>query len=115
MIIHNALEPAREQMARSTPEQMQASMAAWMAWKDEAEKQVKFEFGNPMQAVGRVTRGGVTGSDNQASGYSMIVADSKELVLEVLQNHPHLQRDGATMDVLEMVTMPGITHQHAGE
>lgn len=110
MILHNAPEPAREFMAKFTQEQMQAGMASWIAWKEEAEKKVAFEFGNPMQAVARVTPGGVIESDNQASGYSMIVADSKELALEVLRNHPHLQREGATMDVLEIVTMPGISH-----
>ncbi|HUC20993.1 MAG TPA: hypothetical protein VMR98_05905 [Candidatus Polarisedimenticolaceae bacterium] len=110
MIVYNATESAGETMAKSTKEEMQASMAAWMAWKDEAEKKVKFEFGSPMQAVGRITPDGVVASDSQASGYSMIEADSKELVIEVLRNHPHLQRKGATIDVLEMITMPGMSH-----
>lgn len=110
MILFNAPEPAKEQMARSTREQMQTSMAAWLAWKDEAEKTVGFAFGNPLQAVARVTPTEAGESDNQASGYAMIEADSKELVVEVLRNHPHLQRDGATIDILEVVTMPGISH-----
>ena len=38
-------------MADSTPEDVQESMAAWIAWRDEAVKTVKFEFGLPLQAV----------------------------------------------------------------
>ncbi|MDB5167063.1 MAG: hypothetical protein JWN26_208 [Candidatus Saccharibacteria bacterium] len=108
MILHNAPEPASELIARTKPEDQQAAMEAWIAWKEEADKKVKFEFGMPLQAVGRVTPEGVTESDSQASGYSMIEADSSETVIDVLRNHPHLARPGATMDILEIIPMPGM-------
>lgn len=85
-------------------------MSEWMAWKDEAEKQIKFQFGSPMQAVVKVTADEVSESASQASGYFMIEGD-KKVVLALLPTHPHLQRPGASMDVLEMVAMPGISHQ----
>lgn len=107
MILHNATEPAKEFMAKFTPEQRKAGLEAWIAWKNEAEKTVKFEFGLPLQAVGRVSNEGVEDSDNKASGYSMIEADSKEAVIEVLRNHPHLQREGANLDILELIPMSG--------
>ncbi len=103
LIIHNADERSREFMAKFSAEEKQAGMAAWMAWKDEAEKTVKFEWGLPLQPVARVTPQGEADCDNQASGYSIIEADSKDDVVAVLKNHPHLERDGATMDVLEMI------------
>jgi hypothetical protein len=96
---------------KSTPEQMQASMAEWMAWKDEAEQKVGFEFGSPLQAVAHITPEAASESDNKASGYAMITADSKELAVEVLRQHPYLKRDGATIDLLEIVTMPGMSHK----
>lgn len=111
MILLSAIEPAREQMARSTPEQMQASMSEWMAWKDEAEKQIKFQFGSPMQAVARINASEVTESDSQVTGYFMIEADTRELALGLLPTHPHLKRAGAGLEVLEMVTMPGMSHR----
>lgn len=107
MILHNAPEGARDFMAKFTPEEMKAGMAEWIAWRDEANKTIKFEFGMPMQPVARITPTGVVATDNQASGYSMVDAASKEQVLEALKNHPHLKREGATLDVLEIVPMQG--------
>ncbi len=105
MILHNANQTAHELIDNATPEERQAAYAAWIAWKEEADKTVKFEFGQPMQAVVRMTTDGPTDSDNQASGYSMIEADSKEQVIEVLKNHPHLKTPGANLDVLEIIPM----------
>ena len=108
MILHNAPEPAGEFMDSSSPEQRQSGIDAWMAWRDEAVKKVQFEFGMPMEAVARITPEGATNSDNQASGYSMIEAESKDPVIEVLLNHPHLDRPGATLDVFEIIPMTGL-------
>jgi hypothetical protein len=55
MILYNSPVSARDLMADSTPEDVQESMAAWIAWRDEAVKTVKFEFGLPLQAVSQVT------------------------------------------------------------
>jgi hypothetical protein len=106
LILHNALESASEIMAQSTPDEIEASIAAWLVWKEQAGKTVKFEFGMPIQAVARVAADGTTDSDNPASGYSMIEADSKADVIAALRTHPHLERAGATMDILEIIPMP---------
>jgi hypothetical protein len=108
LVLYNATVPASEFMAQSSPEQMKAGMADWMAWRDEVVKTMKFEFGMPVQALSRITPDGVTDSNNQTSGYSIMESDSKEAVLEALKKHPHLQRPGATIDVLEMLVMPGM-------
>lgn len=104
MILHNAPEHAAEFMARFTPEERQAGMDAWIAWKAEADKTVKFEFGMPLQPVARITPDGETEINSEVSGYSMIEADSKEAVVAALRNHPHLGREGATLDILELVS-----------
>ena len=112
MVLLNAPEPASELMSRSTPEQMQASMKEWITWKEEFEKKnLKFEFGSPLQAVSHITPEGVASSDNQASGYFLIEADSLLVATDLLITHPHLKRPGATMDVLEKITMPGVSHK----
>jgi hypothetical protein len=108
MVLYNSTMVATEQIAAASPEQMQASMDEWIVWRDEATKTVKFDFGLPLQAVSRVTPDGVTASDNQASGYSIMEGESKTAILELLQNHPHLKRPGASIDLLEMVAMPGL-------
>jgi hypothetical protein len=108
MVIYNSSSPASEVMANATPEQMQASMAEWIKWRDEASKSVKVEFGLPLQAVSQVEPDGLHNSPSQVSGYSIIEGD-KDMVLELLRSHPQLKRPGATIDVLEMLAMPGLS------
>ncbi len=108
MVIYNSSASASELMANASPEEMQASMAEWIAWKTEADKVAAVEFGLPLQAVGQVSPVGVAASHNEASGYSVIEMDSRDAVMDLLKTHPHLKREGATIDVLEMMPMPGM-------
>lgn len=107
MILYNAPDRASDVMAQSTPEEMKASMAEWIAWKERVEAKVKFDFGMPLQAVSRLTSGDVTESDSQVSGYSTMEGE-KETVVELLKSHPQLKRPGASIDILEVLSMPGM-------
>lgn len=107
LVLFNAPEPMSEFMVRNTPEERQAGLDAWMKWKEEAEKTVKFEFGAVVQAVSRIKQNEVIDSPNQASNYAFAEANSKDDVVKALQNHPHLQRNDASIDVLEFLSMPG--------
>lgn len=106
LVLFNAPEAMSLFMARNTPEERQAGLQAWMRWKEEAEKTVTFEFGAVVQAVNRIDQNGVGESPNQASNYAFAEADSKDDVIKALQNHPHLQRKDASIDVLEFLSMP---------
>ena|SRR6266478_471548 len=108
MILYSSTMDASETIANATPEQMKASMADWMKWQEEAGKTFKMEWGLPLQAVGKVTSAGVTDSDSHVSGYATAEGESKDALLELLKSHPHLQRPEASIDVLEMLPMPGI-------
>jgi hypothetical protein len=44
----------------------------------------------------------------KVGGYSIVEGDSKEAIVELLRTHPHLKRAGASIDLLEMITMPGL-------
>lgn len=107
MVLYNSSMSASDTMANATPEEMQASMAEWMVWKDEAEKTVSFDFGMPLQAVSQITTSGSQASDSNVSGYSTMEGD-KDAIMELLKSHPHLKRPGATIDVLEFLPMPGM-------
>ena len=108
MIIYNSSQTASDTMANATPEEMQASMAEWMQWREEASKTFKIDFGLPLQAVSRVTSEGAGLSDSRVSGYSLVEGESKDTLVELLKSHPHLKRPGASIDVLEMLSMPGL-------
>src|SRR5215471_15742119 len=106
LILYNAIEPAKEFMTKSTPEQMKAGMDAWMQWKNELPPTIKFDFGMPLQVAHRIIPEGVVDSNNRASGYSIMEGDSQEEIVEALKTHPHLTRPGTSIDVLEMLAMP---------
>ncbi len=107
MVLYNSDASASELMANATPEEMKASMGEWIEWANEAKQKIKFDFGLPLQAVNKVTPIEVTKSENSASGYSTLEGE-KDTILELLKTHPHLKRPGASIDVLEMLSMPGI-------
>ena len=108
MVLYNSAASASELMASASAEEMKASMDEWIKWRDQASKTAKVDFGLPLQAVSRVTPDALTDSDSQVSGYSIVEGESKEAVLALLQTHPHLKRPGAFIDVLEMLSMPGL-------
>lgn len=108
MVLYNSTASASDLMANASPEEMKASMAEWIKWRDEASATAKVDFGLPLQAVSRVSTDGVAESQNQASGYSFLEGESKEAVVELLKTHPHLKRPGAYIDVLELLAMPGL-------
>jgi hypothetical protein len=108
MILYNTTATASELMENATPEEMQASMAEWIEWRDEASKSFKVEFGLPLQVVSQVTPQGVVASPSQISGYSIADGESKEVLQALLKTHPHLQRPGSSIDLFEMLPMPGI-------
>ena len=108
MILYKSPTSASDQMANATPEQMKSSMDEWVAWKDKVSKSVGFEWGMPLQAVSQIKPDGtVVDSDSNVSGYSTMEGD-KDMIVELLKSHPHLKRPGASVDVLEMLSMPGM-------
>ena len=107
MVLFKSTQSASEQMAGATPEQMQASMNEWITWKDNLDVSLVFEWGLPLQAVANIIPAAVQPSDTTVSGYAIMQGD-KDAVATVLQTHPHLKRDGASIDLLEMLSMPGM-------
>jgi len=108
MVLYNSDLSSSQIMANASPEEMKASMEEWMRWRDTARQKAEVEFGLPLEAVGHIAPDGVSDSATTVSGYSIIEADSRDDLLEVLKSHPQLKRQGASMDVLEMLSMPGL-------
>jgi hypothetical protein len=105
MILYRSSTTAREQMANATPEQMKAGMDAWMAWAGKAGEAV-VDLGAPLGSSGHVGAGASAAAD--LSGYSVLQADSAQAVEAVLDGHPHLEMPGSSIEVLEILSMPGM-------
>lgn len=107
MVLYKSTASASELMAKATPEEMKASMAEWIKWKEELDKSIGFEWGMPLQTIAELTPDSIKDGQSPVSGYATMEGD-KEKIIEVLKSHPHLKRDGASIDVLEMLSMPGM-------
>lgn len=109
LILFSAPESMSDFMAKLSPDERQAGMQAWSDWKTEADKTISFEFGAVVQAAGlirAVDKDVLQDSSNQASNYAFAEAESKEVLAAALKTHPHMGRDGATIDILEVLSMP---------
>ncbi len=92
-------------MATMTPEDRKKDMAEWGAWMQKNMAQ----FADPGAPVGKNTemsKSGVVEKSNDVAGYSIINGESKESVLAMLADGPHLKMPGSTTDVMEIVEMP---------
>jgi hypothetical protein len=95
LLLYRSPISAREQMANATPEEAQAGMQAWQAWAESAGSAI-LDLGAPLVGEGDVT------------SFSILEADSRGSLDELLADHPHRHMPGASIDVLEFMAMPGM-------
>jgi hypothetical protein len=95
LVLYRSPTSAQEQMANATPEQAQAGMEAWQAWMTQAGSAL-VDFGAPVQ------------SDSDVTGFSILQADSRSGIDELLADHPHRHMPGSSIDVCEFVELPGM-------
>jgi hypothetical protein len=94
LVLYRAPTSAQEQMANATAEEMQAGMQEWMNWAGKAGPAI-VDLGSPLAGSGDVT------------GFSILDAESRSAVDELLADHPHRHLPGASIEVLEFLPMPG--------
>lgn len=92
---------------KATPEQQKAGMDAWMAWSKRAAASI-VDLGAPLGKSLRVTKSGASPTTNELGGYSLLQAESKEALAEVLKEHPHFMTPDGTIEVVEIMPMPGM-------
>jgi hypothetical protein len=95
LVLYRSSASAREQMAAATPEQAQAGMEAWQAWAQKAGSAV-VDLGSPLAG------------DGDIAGFSVLQADSRSALDDVLADHPHRHAPGSKIDVYEFLAMPGM-------
>ena len=106
MVLYRASVSAREAMANTTEEQMKAGMGAWMAWAAKAGDAV-LDLGAPLAPAGQAGQAPGPGGQ-EITGYSIMVAESAQELTALMNEHPHLHVPGNSIEVLEMLSMPGM-------
>lgn len=100
LVLYRSTMSMGEQMSSTTPEQREASMAAWMAWGAGAGDAL-VDWGVPTMP----TSDDDPGPTGWIGGYSILQADDLDGVNAVLADHPH--RAMGTIEILAMMDMPG--------
>jgi hypothetical protein len=108
LVLYHAPASAFEQMKKATPEQQKAGMEAWMGWTKKAGPSI-VDMGAPLGKAVRVTKGGgPSPATNDLGGYSILQAESKEALAETLKEHPHFMMPDGSIEIVEMMPIPGM-------
>ena len=83
-------------------------MEKWKAWAASLGAAL-INPGTPVGVTKVLTADGVSGnpSPHPIAGFSMIKAENMDAALELLKNCPHLHMFHGTLEVSEMMQMPG--------
>jgi hypothetical protein len=107
VVLYKSSVPAAQQMAATPPEQMKAGMALCMSWAQAAGKAV-VDLGAPLGHPMKVLESSVGPCDSTIAGFSILEGESMKAVTDLLIKHPHHRAPGASIEVLEMMSMPGM-------
>lgn len=107
LVLYRAPASSFEMMKGATPEQQKAGMDAWMAWGSKAHSSI-VDMGAPLGKSLKVTKGGAAPATNDLGGYSVLQAESKEELAKTLDGHPHFLTPEGTIEVVEIMPIPGM-------
>ena len=97
----------QKMMASTSAEDRKKSMAEWQAWMKKHRASFA-DHGGPAGKTKRVAKSGVTDTKNDIGGYSIVQAESYEAAAALFRDNPHLSMPGATVEVMEIMAMPGL-------
>ena len=92
----------------ATPEQAKAGMDAWMSWAGRAGSGI-VDMDSPVATAARLNGPTqIAVGNSQVGGYSILQAESKDALMDLLKNHPHFMSPAASIEVFEFLPMPGM-------
>jgi hypothetical protein len=98
------MDAMKKMMETTSKEEREKGMAEWGTWMA-AHKADFADMGGPVGKNTAVTTGGATETSNDLGGYSVVQAESKEAAVALLKDSPHFKMPGATVDLMEVVSM----------
>lgn len=104
LVLYRSATSTVERMAKSTPEQGQAVMAAWRTWAQRSASSL-VELGAPL-GESTVLKGTSAGP-GYIGGFSIVKAESADAAKKIFEGHPHFEGPGNSIELLEQLSMPG--------
>ncbi len=91
-----------------TPEEGQKGMADWKAWAASLGAALT-NPGTPVGLTQTLTKDGISSDrpPNPLMGFSIVKADNMDAAIKLLEDCPHLHYFEGTLEVSEMMEMPG--------
>src|SRR3954447_18318059 len=106
IVLYTAPLTAAERFAQVTREEAQQGMQLWFDWKEKLGAGL-VDMGQQLGNAMAVTKDGVTKSDSNIVGMSVLQANSMDEALELVKAHHHLQwAEGAGITILEEMPIP---------
>ncbi len=106
IVLYKAPLSVAQRFAQATPEEAMKGMQLWTAWAKKIGPAL-IDPGKPLGNAMHVTQKGVTKSDTQIIGMSILQANSMDEALEMVKEHHHLTwAEGTSIDVLEEMPIP---------
>lgn len=107
MVFYNSPKTAMELMKDPDSAESKAMMVAWMAWARKCGEAV-VDLGMPLGGSMTITKDSKTESVTPITGYSIMKAENMSSVIEMFNSHPHLEMAGNSIDIYEILMMPGM-------
>lgn len=107
LLLYTAPTEVREKMQNASEEEMKKGMEPWFEWFKEVGDQL-VDKGFPLSNAMTVTKEGEMPGNVEFVGYNVVLADDIEGAIALAKKNPHMMRDGATIEVHEMMPMPGL-------
>lgn len=107
LVLYRSTVSGADQIANATPEQAKAGMEAWMAWAQRAGSGI-VDLGHPVGHPHYFSGPPSSSASHHIGGFSILQAEDEGALRILLVGHPHLQVPGASIEALEVLSIPGM-------
>jgi hypothetical protein len=106
IVLYLAPKTVAERFAQATPEEAQQGLQLWIDWQNKIGTGL-VDPGKPLGTAMRITEKGVTKSDTNVIGMSILQANSMDEALEMVKDHHHLHwTEECEIDIIEEMPIP---------
>ena len=106
IVLYYAPLAVAERFAQATPEEAMKGMSLWGAWAQKIGTAL-VDPGKPLGNAMKVTKDGITKSDTQIIGMSILQANTMDEALDMVKDHHHLRwAQDCSIVVLEEMPIP---------
>lgn len=107
LVLFTAPAETREKMQNATSGEMQKGMQPWVDWFKKVGDAL-VDKGMPLSNAMALTKDGTEPGNPEYVAYDIVQAESIDEALDLMKSNPHLQREGARIQIHEMWDMNGM-------